>query len=275
MATRKKGAKSESEWEFDEENQQFNADGEEYDEELDEGDGDGDEGGDGLDPQANRHGPLTIKSHSHGKFAGHGHNNDGNHEGVPLKETKMHEHRPTPRSPQRMREAQEVVQLREQLLAQGRKLYAMEVNEILQAWETGQVFTFDEQGGRVKDPSLGETKKRTGRIAITPKGARAVRAFMLEEGFTLAESTRGAVLDLVQTLLSEQLVDLSARGGSLDMEARKTIRGGKRDEADHQTEVRLAETAQILAKADNKVLSELSVADRERYFLRAAQEVGY
>jgi ParB family chromosome partitioning protein len=177
---------------------------------------------------------------------------------------------------QRMREDGEVVRLREQVLAQSRKLYAMEVNEVLAGWERGQTFTFSERRGTVQDPDRGDTRSREGRIAITPRAARAVKSFLLSEGFTLAESTRNAVLDLVQVILSEKLVDLSARGGSYDMEARKTIRqGGVQRNDTEATEISLAETAAQLAKADKKVLSEMDLAEREKYFMRAAHEINY
>jgi hypothetical protein len=253
--------------EFDEETQQFAkkakdvADGEEYadDEEMDEGDDSEDETDDGADDDEEDVPPTKGKV-GKGKFAPRDFSKGG-------KGQKMTE-------PKSLRD--EVVRLREVALEQGRRLYEMEVGEILAAWESGQVFTFDEAGSRVKDPDRGEIKKRQGRIAITPKGARAVRAFMLAEGFTLAESTRGAVLDLVQTLLSEQLVDLSARGSSFDMEARKTTRGGTKRDADaSENEVSLAETAASLAAADKKDLKSLSLSEREAYFLRAAQEVSY
>lgn len=175
-----------------------------------------------------------------------------------------------------LREAAEVRQLREMVLKQGRKLYEQEIDSVLAGWEAGKSFTFDETESATKNPDGGVKRSREGKIVISPKAARAVRSFMLSEGFTLSESTRNGVLDLVQVLLGEKFVDLSQRGSSIDMDARKTTRGGQRREDDApETEINLAETAAALASKDGKTLSELPVGDRERYFYRAAHEVGY
>ena len=237
---------------------------EDDEEAMDEADGDNEDDGDGDEPDV----PPSKGKPGTGKFAPRDFTKPGN----PKMASKGKSKKATepPRG--------EVMTLREQVATMRRQLFEQQVNQVLDGWEAGKSFSFDEQSGAVKDPdAASERSNRKGRIAMTPKARRAIEGFLLSEGYTLSEGTRASVLDLVQSLLSESMVDLSARSrGSFDMEDRKTIHSPRRDDNGTDAENDVVRTADRLARRQfSKSLSELTFKERERVMIEAATQVGY
>ncbi len=170
---------------------------------------------------------------------------------------------------------EQVATMREELETQRYTLYEHNVGKILSAWREGQAIEFQLTESAVRDPRPGKGLVRSGRVVLAPKAERKIRAYLLsQEGYRLSDTQRLRFLDVVQTCLSEALVDLSVRGAAWDQEARETIR--RRSSArGPESELQLQETAERFAAADRKTLGQLTGADAEKYYLLAANEVGY
>jgi hypothetical protein len=250
---------------------------EEYAERVDpDGDGDDDSSEEGdtdedFDHESDRHGPMTVKGHAHGRYARHSHDGDGDHSEAPLKEGK--------RGGRTMAEpAAQVRLLREQLAEQNRQmremrfqLFEQRIDKVLDGWDNQQ-FQFVLRESPTKNGDAGKVRLRTGRIAMSPKARAAIREYMLSEGFTLSEGKQNKLLKVFETAMAGA-VDLSQRGSSYDMDEKRAKRTAGRDVLPESVE--LAETAERLALADGKTLMALSSAEQERYFLAAARETNY
>jgi hypothetical protein len=279
--------------ELDEESAQlFADDAETYDdiEEMDDSGADDDSAGpdaedeansgeddNAFDPNADRHGAMTTKSHTHGKYAGHGHANDGSHDGVPMASGKKTasdrkdlmgaktavKTTAEPQTGMTTRQLAEMKRLQEELATVRYTLYETQVGKTLDGWKA-QTFQF-------RDSAKGAAK--SGRIALTKVFADAYREFMLHDGITLTESRRTKLNELIELALSTAIVDLSERGSSYTQDAP----GGGRAPGSGNASDRLQDHAEKLAAAEyaGKQLSELTEPQKMAIYDRAAREVGY
>ncbi len=175
------------------------------------------------------------------------------------------------------KKATEPTHLTRLLAEQSRQLRELEardferdVDDILRSWETGKTLTFaaTESGTlpRTRDVAGPKSLRKT-RVQLTPKAARKIKEYLLDEGFQLSEESREKTLDMIQTLLSETAwVETGSRSSSFDQEARHT-KVSKSDAAVDGIE--LDDYARQLARRDRKVLSELSPDEKVRYYVEA------
>jgi hypothetical protein len=282
-----------TELELDEESAQlFADDAEEYDEAepeemADPGDDDSagpdaeDEDNSGeddnaFDPNADRHGAMSVKSHTHGKYVGHGHSNDGSHDGVPASDSKSASDRKglmgaktavkttaEPQSGMTTRQLAEMKRLQDELATVRYTLYETQVGKTLDGWRA-QTFQF-------RDNPKGSTK--SGRVALSKAFTETYREFMLKDGYRLSESNRSALNNLIELALSTAIVDLSERGSSYTQDAP----GGGRAPGSGNDSDKVQERAMQLAAAQysGKQLSDLSDAQQMALYMRAESEIGY
>ena len=265
--------------------QQFadGADGDQDDESLAEGDDseqyaedaedaadggadDAEEGDEQSGPvRGDRHGAMTTDGHQHGKYARHAHDGEADHSDAPLKGKKMSEGRG-------MAESGQVKALSEQVAKLQKQLHEQRVDKQLGEWG-GATFTLSEKAA---SGQAGKTAKRTGRVGLSKAFRDKYRAFALSEGFAMGEARFAKVNELLSTLLSDGLVDLSMRAvRGYEMEERAAFGETAGDpEAESR---RLSERTRELARErfNGKELRELPGDVVARLQLEAAKEIGY
>lgn len=212
---------------------------------------DGMDGDMGYDENSDTHGAMTTDGHSHGKYAEHSHDGDGDHSDAPLKETKRGKKMSEPRT---------------------KGEYALRLSEA-------------ERRLAEYDRRLYETQVGTTLNALLPEGhkfsrvfAAKLREWMVGDGYQLSEGKRSDVLELVKMALSEKaIVDTRKMGASYDQEARRTVRASDPTRQGTEDELLWLETAERIALSENKIqpgetLDVLSLAERERIMKRAWKE---
>jgi len=171
----------------------------------------------------------------------------------------------------------EVRQLREQIAQTNYRLYERDVEDMVRAWKSGRSIQLNDATETSALPQItefvgGRRVKRFAKIEMTPKAANAIKAYLLNDGFTLDERSRTKLIGLIQTLLSEtSTVNTSRLSNSYDQEQRRTVRGGNRNEPTVGGDVQ--EIAENLARQDNKILSELPMDQQLRFYTLAERSV--
>lgn len=239
---------------------------------------------------------MTVKSHSHGKYAAHSHSGDGDHSDAELDDMTgggdMAYAEPEENGDDEEQESKgkslkasesggsagtgaggtgvlslaESRQLREEMAAMRFQLYERDVDAVVAKL----------------------TEKLPAGRGLSKVFADKLHKWLLSGGYQLSEGRRGEVLELLTLALSERAtLDTRTFGASFDQEARRTIRqggghgnGGGAGGARVEDELRIVETAEQLALSDGKIergqpLTALKLEDRERYMGLAAKEVGY
>lgn len=228
-------------------------------EDIADGGADDDEEGDGaedngFDAGSDTHGAMNIGGHTHGKYGRHGHDDNADHSGAPLKAgkgAKMSENgRESKADAVRLAELEtELAQLREANETQARKLYEREIGE-----------------------QLGEAQATLGADATFSKAfSEKYRAIMLSDAVRDDAGLRAAIHGLV-TATAKHVVDTRALGASFDQEQRRTRKAGG---AASDDETLLAQAEKIALSEHKKALSRLSDDERTEVLLAAAREVGY
>lgn len=167
--------------------------------------------------------------------------------------------------------------LKKQLAEVRRQQYSTTLDKLFAEWGNGRLVALSD-GNRVttpvRDPKTGKPSPRRLMFHLTPKAERKIRAFMEGPAYTFSETNRVAFLDVVQTLLSDGIVELGARGGASTSEATRTLRGGSARRTDDEiAEQELHTLAESYARADGKELSELDSAQKLTYFTRAERSI--
>lgn len=297
MAAGAAGADSATDDERDEMLAEGGDDGEEYaenDEEnealaeptADDPDGDGDndttpEGDTDHDVfpagERDRHAAMTTDGHSHGKFGRHSHSGDADHSEAPLKRGKgagkgkaMSEEREQEQAQQKqLREAEHVRALTEKVAALEKQLHEQQTDKQLAEWG-GQTFTLSEKTAE------GKTAKRSGSIGLSKAFRDKYRAFALSEGFAMGEARFAKVNELLSTLLSDGLVDLSRRSnGSFEQDERSMFGEAAANDPEARSKLLSDRTRELAREIHHKELRELPhlvVAELQR---QAAKEIGY
>lgn len=238
-------------------------------------DGDGDGDGPGFDAESNTHGAMTVKSHSHGKYAAHGHSGDGDHSDAELDDMG---------GDMAYAEPDETGGDDEEQEAKGKSLRdpvsGLTFDELAKQFREMQFQLYE---GSVEKTVAALSEKLPARYALSKVLSDRVRKWLLGSGYQLSEGRRGEVLDLLKLALSDRaLVDTSKLGDAFTQETRVTVRQGGPNAGRHvpEDEARMVELAQMMAMGDKKLergqtLTALKVEDRERYMDLAAKEVGY
>jgi hypothetical protein len=183
----------------------------------------------------------------------------------------------------REQETETIRQLREQILETNYRLYERDVEDILRAWTAGKTIRLADATETSKLPKItefvgGKRVQRTAKIEVTPKSRAAIKDYLLSEAFELNEESRGRLLHLIQTLLSENATVITSRlSSSFDQEQRKTVKGSYAlrapKEGDDLVGLDLQEIAETIARKDGKVLSELDQTAMLRYYTLAEKEL--
>lgn len=167
--------------------------------------------------------------------------------------------------------------LQRQLAEVRRQQYSTTLDKLFAEWGNGRLVTLSDGNSvrtPVRDPKTGKPSPRRLAFHLTPKAERKIRAFMEGPGYMFSETNRVAFLDVVQTLLSDGIVELGARGGASTSEAVRTLRGGSARRTDDEiAEQELHQLAESYARADGKELSELSSEQKLTYFTRAERSI--
>lgn len=167
----------------------------------------------------------------------------------------------------------EYTAMRHQLAELRREQYTTTLDKLFSEWKSGKTVVLSD-GGRlitpVRDAKTGKQAQRRTTFALTPKAERKIRSFLTGPAYAFAESTRTAFLDVVQTLLSDGVVELGARGGSYTSEATRTVRGGTfRRTDDEVAEGELLTLAEGFAASEGKTFAELTPDQKFVYLSRA------
>jgi hypothetical protein len=249
-----------------EDGQQY-AEGEDAEDAADGGADDAEEEKQQQPVRGDRHGALTTR-HRHGKFGMHAHEADGDHSGAPLKSAAGSAAGSAAKGKQMGEERRdsEVRTLTEQVATLQKQLHEQRVDKQLAEWG-GATFTLSEKG------KAGAEAKRSGRVGLSKEFREKYRAFALGEGIAMGETRFAKLNELLSTLLSDGLVDLSVRAlGSFEQDERSTFALGD-PEAESR---RLSErTRELAAEQFHKELRELSGDQVARLQRQAAKDIGY
>jgi len=156
------------------------------------------------------------------------------------------------------------------------RVYEQDIDKMIAAWQRGKTISYEYGTTKTLSEAAvkqAKTSTRQGRIALTPKAARAIREFMITEGYRLSEDRRSAVVDLIQTLISDSaFVDTTQRGSAFDMDRPRSDTTPRRRQANTVGSDLVILAEQISSEQYNKPLDRLSPEDRLNVMMLAEKQ---